>query len=69
MLMLIFTLLTKRSSGQRWKLYVSCIILVQFPPPSFSGCYSFRPSFLPFSAYHLSLTLAFVYYVYVVYVR
>jgi hypothetical protein len=59
-LTLIITLLTKRSSGQRWKL---CIMyhIGSDPPPSFlclSGCYStsFPPSFLPSSAHSLPLS-------------
>ena len=62
--MLIITLLTKRSSGQRWKL---CIMyhIGSVPPTLF--CLVAIPSFLPLLI--LSLSLAFVYYVYVVYVR
>jgi hypothetical protein len=70
--MLIITLLTKRSSGQRWKLCIMYHIGSVPPLPPFSVCLvaipSFLPSFPPLSL-SLSLSLAFVYYVYVVYVR
>jgi hypothetical protein len=65
-MMLIITILTKRSSGQQWKLCIMYHIgSVPLPLLFLSGCYSFLPSFLCF----FSLSLAFVYYVYVVYVR